>query len=230
MPAMTIMTAAAMMMTATVATVIATRVMTATAIVIGALSGFPFTDKAIKDQPEHGRKDHASRQVHRLNKQDKAGAKADRDHQGLVTQGGFADQPELTQVDPLEIDVRKTLLVIGPDIGWRFRSKIFFIAVVRGRIEMVELFGFRGSALCGIMVQLFAYRIAAEVHPVRFRKGQVQVPGLVNGIGRSDAFLADRTEENKFFVFFDDAEGIGFCPAILASQALGEFKGCLFVV
>lgn len=120
----------------------------------------------------------------------------------------------------MEVNVCKPGLVVVPDVRWRVGSEFPEVNFVQSGVEGVELLLFFFTAFGGVVVNFPFESVFAEVIPVRFGVGKVQVPCLVYRVtwcywgGRGAA------QEEEFFVLFNNPERVLPVPAILAGKPL----------
>jgi hypothetical protein len=74
------------------------------------------------------------------------------------------------------------------------------------------------------MMDLFSQGILAEVYPVRFSIGEVQMPNLVNRVRRCYTLFTNAAQVNEFFVFLDYPGSVILCPAVFPCNTVRESK------
>jgi len=93
----------------------------------------------------------------------------------------------------------------GPDVAGRGRPEEFFVAFERASIPILEFIFFGCAALGRVMVKWFPENIRAENFPIIFGVSEMEVPGLIDVLGRRDRVSSRNGEEGEPLVFGDDA-------------------------
>ena len=139
------------------------------------------------------------------------------------SQSALGQAPVRGTIDPLPAGLRsETHGRFRPDVGRGFRVETPAIAGAGGLIVFQESVIFGGAAPGGSVVQSMLQHMGAKFVPVGAAIDQMQVPSLVDLIGRGDRVAGSQGEEEKASVFFDDPSGESEVPTVLAGQSLSE--------
>ena len=111
-----------------------------------------------------------------------------------------------------------------PDVSRRRRAEEFFVAVQSAGVPVLELMFFGRAAFGRMMMKGFAQNFGAENFPIIFGLGEMQVPGLIDLLGRRDGMPGRNSEEGEALVFADDALGVGGRPVIFPGKPGRERK------
>ena len=98
----------------------------------------------------------------------------------------------LKRLVPTETD-----LGVWPDIGRRLLAEETTVTLQRGVVPLFELLRLCESTATRSVVNGRAQYLAAELIPVRARVGQVQVPHLINLVGRCHRMARGHRQEHE---------------------------------
>ena len=133
------------------------------------------------------------------------------------------DDPILCGVNPLPGKIGpKALVGRQPDVGWGRFPERKLITFERALIKVVVLRVLRLSTLRRVVVQWPGQHLLVKARPIRVGVAQVQVPGLIDLLGRRADMPGRHRQENEPFVFNDYALGIRGTPRVLARQSFRE--------
>src|SRR5262249_35182810 len=94
------------------------------------------------------------------------------------------------------------------------------IQIERSGIEVTKLAALFCAATGRVVVQGAAKDPAAKVVPVALRVDEMQMPGLIDRIGRRNLATCRQREVAEFLVFRNYPDGIVRRPAVLAGQTM----------
>src|SRR4051812_15352832 len=102
---------------------------------------------------------------------------------------------------------------IRPEIGRCALAERPLIALQRFGIALEMMMALRRAARGGLVMQLAAEQLGTEAVPIVAAVGEMEVPGLVDRIGRRDLVTGGRGEEAEALIFAEDPRGMGRAPA-----------------
>src|SRR6478672_7999230 len=117
---------------------------------------------------------------------------------------------------------------IRPEIGRCALAECPLIALQRFGIALEMMMPLRRAPRRGLVMQLPAEHLGAEALPIIAAVGEVQMPGLVDGVGGRDLVACGRGEEAEALIFTEDPRCPGRAPAILAREPRLERQSGVF--
>lgn len=196
------------------------------------LARLPAAKDELHDQGErqgHGEQDRVEDQELRAGQVERIGQRCQRRHSAGEQDGrtdaapvGLGNGPVSLQIDAaIRGGVLESLVGRRPDVGRRLALEQTPIAGQRALVPVDVLFEFVAPAARGLMVQRPAEQ-GAETTPVRASVRQVQVPGLIDFVGRRNGMPRFDRQEGEAAILVEHPPGEGLRPAVFSREPGGK--------